>query len=61
MKRSPAVAARRRLSAASSLTDVIDAWIVYLGAAKPAPATLAAYRRDIEGVGARLAVARRLR
>jgi integrase/recombinase XerC len=55
VKRSPTLAARRRLSPASSLTEVMDAWIVYLGAAKPAPATLAAYRRDIEGVGARLA------
>ena len=37
--------------AASSLPDAIDAWIVNLGAAKPSPATLAAYRRDVEGVG----------
>jgi site-specific recombinase XerD len=50
------VAPRRRLSPASPLTDVVAAWLVNLGAAKPSPATLAAYRRDVEGVGGRLAV-----
>jgi integrase/recombinase XerD len=40
---------------ASSLVDALEAWIVNLGAAKPSPATLLAYRRDVEGVGARLA------
>jgi integrase/recombinase XerC len=56
--RSPAaapVAPRRRLSARSALADVITAWLVHLGAAKPSPATLAAYRRDVEGIAARLA------
>jgi site-specific recombinase XerD len=38
------------------LTDVVGAWLVNLGAAKPSPATLLAYRRDVEGIGARLAI-----
>jgi integrase/recombinase XerC len=46
---------RRKLSPASPLPDAVDAWIVNLGAAKPSPATLAAYRRDVEGIGTRLA------
>lgn len=29
-------------------------WLVFLGAKKPSPATLAAYRRDLAGVGERL-------
>ena len=51
------VVPRRKLSPASPLLDALEAWIVNLGAAKPSPATLAAYRRDVEGIGARLAVA----
>lgn len=47
---------RRQLSVASPLTLAVDAWMVHLGAAKPSPATLAGYRRDVEGIGARLAV-----
>lgn len=50
-----AVLPRRKLSATSALFDAVGAWIVYLGAAKPSPATLVAYRRDVEGVSARLA------
>jgi site-specific recombinase XerD len=46
---------RRRLRADSSLTDAVEAWLVNLGAAKPSPATLEAYRRDLLGVGTRLA------
>jgi site-specific recombinase XerD len=49
------VVPRRRLSPTSTLTDAVEAWIVNLGAAKPSPATLAAYRRDVEGIGSRLA------
>jgi site-specific recombinase XerD len=49
------VAPRRSLTVHSPLSDAIEAWLVNLGAAKPSPATLAAYRRDVEGVGARLA------
>ena len=57
MARSPAVVvARRRLTATSLLTDAIESWLVNLGAAKPSPATLAAYRRDVQGIAARLAV-----
>jgi integrase/recombinase XerD len=46
---------RARLSADSPVGDAADAWLVTLGAAKPSPATLTAYRRDIVGVGSRLA------
>jgi integrase/recombinase XerC len=38
------------------LADAVQAWLVHRGAAKPSPATLAGYRRDLLGVGARLAV-----
>ncbi|HEX4864276.1 MAG TPA: tyrosine-type recombinase/integrase [Acidimicrobiales bacterium] len=57
MARSPAtaVAPRRRLTAGSSVADSVEAWLFNLGAAKPSPATLAAYRRDLEGVASRLA------
>jgi site-specific recombinase XerD len=51
-----AVVARRRLSATSPLTDAIEAWLVNLGATKPSPATLLAYRRDVQGMAGRLAV-----
>ncbi|HEX6391840.1 MAG TPA: tyrosine-type recombinase/integrase [Acidimicrobiales bacterium] len=57
MARSPAaaIAPRRRLTAESSVADAVEAWLFNLGAAKPSPATLAAYRRDLEGVASRLA------
>jgi site-specific recombinase XerD len=48
--------ARRKLTPDAPLVDAVEAWLVNLGAAKPSPATLAAYRRDVEGVGGRLAV-----
>ncbi len=48
------MAPRPRLSQASRLGDIVDAWIVNLGAAKPSPATLLAYRRDVEGISRRL-------
>jgi site-specific recombinase XerD len=56
--RSPdaAVVARRRLTPTSSLGDSLEAWLVNLGASKPSPATLVAYRRDVEGIAGRLAV-----
>jgi integrase/recombinase XerC len=57
VNRPPApLTARRKLSRTSQLTDAIDAWLFTLGAAKPSPATLAAYRRDVEGIACRLAV-----
>ena len=58
MARSPdaAVVARRRLTPTSSLNDSVAAWLVNLGASKPSPATLAAYRRDVEGIAGRLAI-----
>jgi integrase/recombinase XerD len=37
------------------LSEAVEAWLVNIGAAKPSPATLAAYRRDVEGVAARIA------
>ncbi|MHB1536396.1 MAG: tyrosine-type recombinase/integrase [Acidimicrobiales bacterium] len=46
---------RRHLQEASPLPDAVDAWLVHLGAAKPSPATLLAYRRDLTGVAGRLA------
>lgn len=60
MSRQPAtsvagVAPRRRLSTASPLGDAVEAWLINMGAAKPSPATLVAYRRDVEGIGSRLA------
>ena len=47
---------RRRVTAASPVDDAVEAWLVNLGAAKPSPATLAGYRRDLEGIAGRLAV-----
>jgi site-specific recombinase XerD len=55
VNRTAAVTPRRKLSPDSLLAEAIDAWIINLGAAKPSPATLAAYRRDVEGIGGRLA------
>lgn len=42
------------MSAASTLEQALIAWLTNLGATKPSPHTLAAYRRDLEGVAARL-------
>jgi integrase/recombinase XerD len=54
--RSPAtVSPRRRLNQTSLVSDAVSGWLVNLGAAKPSPATLAAYRRDVEGIASRLA------
>ncbi len=50
------MAVRRRVTSASTVADAVEAWLVHLGAAKPSPATLAGYRRDLRGVAARLAV-----
>lgn len=43
------------IDASSTLEEVVEAWLFNLGASKPSPATLAAYRRDVEGVASRLA------
>jgi integrase/recombinase XerD len=56
VNRPSTVAPRRKLTTKSPLNDAVQAWLVNLGAAKPSPATLAAYRRDVEGIGSRLAV-----
>lgn len=45
----------RQLTTSSSLSAAVDGWLTVLGAQKPSPATLAAYRRDMLGVGGRLA------
>jgi site-specific recombinase XerD len=45
----------RRLTTDSPLADAVAAWLNALGAAKPSPATLKAYRQDLAGVTARLA------
>lgn len=56
MARSPAtVSPRRRLNGTSLVADAVSGWLVNLGATKPSPATLAAYRRDVEGIASRLA------
>lgn len=47
--------ARPSLSAATPFADAVAAWLVHLGAGKPSPHTLDAYRRDLQGVGGRLA------
>ncbi|HET9077846.1 MAG TPA: tyrosine-type recombinase/integrase [Acidimicrobiales bacterium] len=47
---------RRRVDPGSPVRDAVEAWLVNLGAAKPSPATLAGYRRDLEGIAGRLAV-----
>jgi site-specific recombinase XerD len=39
-----------RLSPEAHLPEIIDAWLFQLGATKPSPRTLAAYRADVEGV-----------
>ncbi|MDQ6928366.1 MAG: tyrosine-type recombinase/integrase [Actinomycetota bacterium] len=42
------------LSPTTRVNEAVDAWLHQLSATKP-PATVAAYRRDIEGVGSRIA------
>lgn len=49
-------APRRRLDGNTPLPEALASWLVHIGAAKPSPATVSAYRRDVEGVGGRLAV-----
>jgi integrase/recombinase XerC len=46
--------ARIRLTPTSAVADAVHAWLTDLGAAKPSPHTLAAYRRDLAGVLARM-------
>jgi site-specific recombinase XerD len=48
------VVPRVHLTASSPLTEAVDAWITDLGAAKPSPNTIAAYRRDVAGISGRL-------
>jgi site-specific recombinase XerD len=47
---------RRRITGESRVAEALDSWLVHLGAAKPAAATLEGYRRDVAGIAARLAV-----
>ncbi len=51
-----ALGLRRRITPAASVPDAVEAWLVHLGAAKPSPATLLGYRRDLHGIAGRLAV-----
>jgi transposase InsO family protein len=44
----------RRLSPDARLPEIIDGWLFHLGATKPSPRTLAAYRADVEGVARRI-------
>jgi integrase/recombinase XerD len=48
------MAATRRLSPEARLAEVVDSWLFHLGATKPSPRTLAAYRADVEGVARRI-------
>ena len=45
---------RLKLDADSLLSEATEAWMTDLGAAKPSPNTLAAYRRDLAGIAGRL-------
>jgi hypothetical protein len=45
-----AVPTAPRLPPSSRLSELVDGWLFQLGATKPAANTLAAYRRDLEGV-----------
>ncbi|HSH58476.1 MAG TPA: tyrosine-type recombinase/integrase [Acidimicrobiales bacterium] len=49
-----AVARAPRLSPFSRFSELVDGWLFQLGATKPASNTLAAYRRDLEGVARRI-------
>jgi hypothetical protein len=42
-------------SPSSRLGELVDGWLFQLGTTKPAANTLAAYRRDLEGVARRIA------
>ena len=44
-----------RLSPSSRFAELVDAWLHQLGTTKPAANTVAAYRRDLEGVARRIA------
>src|SRR5271154_766849 len=44
----------RRLSPDARLPEIIDGWLFQLGATKPSPRPLAAYRADVEGVARRI-------
>ena len=52
----PKLVLRRRISTDSPVPDAMAAWLVHLGAAKPSPATITGYQRDVSGIAARLAV-----
>ncbi len=49
------VAKARKLSPDSRFGELVDSWLDNLGTTKPAANTLAAYRRDLEGVARRVA------
>jgi integrase/recombinase XerD len=45
---------RVQLTPSARVADAVEAWLTDLGAAKPSPNTLAAYRRDLGGITIRL-------
>lgn len=49
------VAKARKLSPDSRFSELVDGWLDNLGTTKPAANTVAAYRRDLEGVARRVA------
>ena len=49
------VARAARLSPSSRFAELVDAWLHQLGTTKPAANTVAAYRRDLDGVARRIA------
>ncbi len=49
------MAPARKLSSTSRFSELVDAWLYHLGTTKPAANTVAAYRRDLEGIARRIA------
>lgn len=49
------MAPAEKLSSTSRFSELVDAWLYHLGTTKPAVNTLAAYRRDLEGIARRIA------
>ncbi|MDQ6949817.1 MAG: site-specific integrase, partial [Actinomycetota bacterium] len=47
---------RDRISSTSRFAELVDAWLYHLGTTKPAANTVAAYRRDLEGLARRITV-----
>ena len=52
---------RRKPCSASRFSELVDAWLYHLGTTKPSANTVAAYRRDLEGLARRIAPTATLR